>query len=61
MDKVCKYILNPPEHHKKHSFEEEYQRFKKSIRILKKNNKVNKVFLSGMDIATKVICFEIRF
>ena len=27
VDKVCKYILNQPEHHKKNSFEEEYQRF----------------------------------
>jgi REP element-mobilizing transposase RayT len=27
VDKICKYILNQPEHHKKHSFEEEYQQF----------------------------------
>lgn len=27
IDKVCKYILNQPEHHKRHSFEDEYQRF----------------------------------
>lgn len=27
VDKVCKYILNQPEHHKRHSFEEEYQQF----------------------------------
>ena len=27
IDKVCKYILNQPQHHKKYSFEEEYQRF----------------------------------
>jgi REP element-mobilizing transposase RayT len=27
VDRVCKYILNQPEHHKKESFEEEYQKF----------------------------------
>lgn len=27
IDKVCKYILNQPSHHKKYSFEEEYERF----------------------------------
>ena len=27
VDRVCKYILNQPEHHKKVSFEEEYQKF----------------------------------
>ena len=27
VDNVCKYILNQPEHHKRHSFEDEYQRF----------------------------------
>ncbi len=27
VDKVCKYILNQPEHHKRYSFEDEYQRF----------------------------------
>jgi len=25
--KVCNYILNQPEHHKKHTFEEEYMKF----------------------------------
>ncbi|OJY95620.1 IS200/IS605 family transposase [Terrimonas sp.] len=29
IDKVCKYILNQPEHHKKVSFTEEYDRFLK--------------------------------
>ncbi len=29
VDKVCKYIMNQPEHHKKQTFEEEYNRFKK--------------------------------
>lgn len=27
IDKVCKYILNQPEHHKKHSFADEYEIF----------------------------------
>ncbi len=27
IDKVCKYILNQPEHHKKHTFQEEYESF----------------------------------
>lgn len=27
VDRICKYILNQPEHHKKTSFEEEYQKF----------------------------------
>ncbi len=27
VDKVCKYILNQPEHHKRYSFEDEYQKF----------------------------------
>jgi putative transposase len=29
VDKICKYILNQPEHHKKLSFEDEYQEFMK--------------------------------
>lgn len=29
VDRVCKYILNQSEHHKKVSFEEEYQKFLK--------------------------------
>lgn len=29
VDRVCKYILNQPEHHKKVTFEEEYQEFMK--------------------------------
>jgi REP element-mobilizing transposase RayT len=29
IDKVCKYILNQAEHHKKYSFEEEYEQFLK--------------------------------
>jgi putative transposase len=29
VDKICKYILNQPEHHKKLSFEDEYQSFLK--------------------------------
>lgn len=27
IDKVCQYILNQPEHHKKHTFKEEYDEF----------------------------------
>ena len=27
VDHVCKYILNQPEHHKKHSFKDEYDSF----------------------------------
>ena len=27
IDKVCKYILNQPEHHKKHTYKEEYDAF----------------------------------
>jgi hypothetical protein len=29
VDKVCKYILNQPGHHKKQSFSEEYEHFLK--------------------------------
>jgi len=29
VDKVCKYILNQPEHHRKISFEEEYEELKR--------------------------------
>jgi putative transposase len=29
VDKVCKYIINQPEHHKKVSFTEEYETFRK--------------------------------
>ena len=29
VDKICKYILNQPEHHKKVSFTEEYEQFLK--------------------------------
>ena len=29
IDKVCKYILNQPEHHKKVTFDEEYRQFMK--------------------------------
>lgn len=27
VDRVCKYILNQPEHHRKHTFAEEYEEF----------------------------------
>ena len=42
VDKVCKYILNQPEHHKKVSFSEEYEIFIKHYQDTLKN-KVNKV------------------
>jgi len=29
IDNICKYILNQPEHHKKVTFEEEYEKFVK--------------------------------
>jgi len=29
VDKICKYILNQPEHHKKYSFMDEYEAFMK--------------------------------
>ncbi len=42
IDRVCKYILNQPEHHKKVSFAEEYDQFLKHYQdtIKKKVNKV---------------------
>ncbi|MCD4772802.1 MAG: transposase [Bacteroidales bacterium] len=40
VDKVCKYILNQPEHHKKASFAEEYDLF---IRHYQQNLEKNKV------------------
>ena len=42
VDKVCKYILNQPEHHKKHSFADEYEKFLKFYEETIRN-KVNKV------------------
>ena len=45
IDNVCKYILNQPEHHKRVSFAEEYDRF---LRYYEANRyKVNKVGLWG--------------
>lgn len=42
IDKVCKYILNQPEHHRKVSFAEEYDEFmkfyQKTLEPLKKNS-----------------------
>lgn len=32
VDKVCKYILNQPEHHRKVTFQEEYEKFISSIK-----------------------------
>lgn len=42
VDKVCKYILNQPEHHKKYSFAEEYEKFLKFYEE-SLGNTVNKV------------------
>jgi putative transposase len=40
IDKVCKYILNQPEHHKKVTFDEEYERFIKYYQdTLQKNRR----------------------
>ena len=40
IDRVCKYILNQPEHHKKVSFAEEYEKFLKHYQnTLKKEDK----------------------
>ena len=33
VDKICKYILNQTEHHKKYTFEDEYQSFLKHYQI----------------------------
>ena len=42
VDKVCKYILNQPEHHRKQSFSDEYEQFMKHYQDTLKN-KVDKV------------------
>ncbi len=42
VDRVCKYILNQPEHHKKHSFADEYEKFLKYYQN-SLQDKVNKV------------------
>ena len=42
VDKVCKYILSQPEHHRKHSFADEYEQFLKHYQDTLKN-KVDKV------------------
>ena len=40
VDKVCKYILNQPDHHKKVSFAEEYEKFIKHYQDTLQKNKV---------------------
>jgi len=40
IDKICKYILNQPEHHKKVSFADEYEQFIKHYQKTLINNKV---------------------
>jgi REP element-mobilizing transposase RayT len=43
IDKVCKYILNQPEHHKRHTFAEEYEQFLIFYQhTLSPQNKINK-------------------
>ncbi len=42
IDRVCKYILNQPEHHKKYNYAHEYDQFLKHYQDTLKN-KVNKV------------------
>ncbi len=43
VDHVCKYILNQAQHHKKFSFEEEYQKFLKHYQDSISSEKKNKV------------------
>jgi hypothetical protein len=52
IDKVCKYILNQPEHHKKVSFAQEYDQFLKFYEA--NSHKVNKVGLWDPIPVTKV-------
>ncbi|MDR1348914.1 MAG: IS200/IS605 family transposase [Prevotellaceae bacterium] len=40
IDKVCKYILNQPEHHKIHTFAEEYDKFLKFYQHTLSENKL---------------------
>jgi len=40
IDKVCKYILNQPEHHKKVTFAEEYEKFIKHYQETLQKNKI---------------------
>ncbi len=42
VDKVCKYILNQPKHHKKVTFAEEYEQFIKHYQDTLQRNKVLK-------------------
>lgn len=39
VNKVCKYILNQPKHHRKVSFKEEYESFMKFYQMTLKSNK----------------------
>ncbi len=40
IDRVCKYILNQPEHHKKNSFQDEYESFLKYYQQTLKNKEI---------------------
>ncbi len=60
VDRVCKYILNQPEHHKKVTFAEEYEIFMKYYqKTLKWGNKVIRFFKKRKYSVTKVIRFYI--
>lgn len=47
VDKICKYILNQPEHHRKLTFTEEYDEFikyyQKTLKYSSENERKNKV------------------
>jgi len=69
VDKVCKYILNQPEHHRKISFAEEYEEFinftQKPCTLLKRvsQNKVIRLRNSDNHLSTRLTdlsaCIEI--
>ena len=46
IDKVCKYILNQPEHHKNESFAEEYEHF---LKVYQANYKIDKIKVAGAE------------
>jgi hypothetical protein len=51
IDKVCKYILNQPEHHNQESFAEEYEHF---LKVYQANYKIDKIGLWGLSEVTKI-------
>jgi REP element-mobilizing transposase RayT len=54
VDKVCRYILNQPLHHKKVTFSEEYEQFINHYQETLQRNKVIRSVLVGDRQATKV-------